>query len=139
MLNFWFLLMLALNQRESSPGLHAPTPPFIASFFPTYTNKSNSYPNLYQLELFNAFLCFWIYFTTNLIFFKNYEYLPLKRFLYAWCIDIQIKKLSIKSDSSVGYLETISSAKRKERAASVDRKWRGFKHKLFIWRHRIVK
>jgi hypothetical protein len=51
-----------------------------------------------------------------------------------------IKKIGIKSESSGGFfLETISCAKEEERTASADCKLVGFKHKIFEWRHRIVK
>jgi hypothetical protein len=36
-------------------------------------------------------------------------------------------------------LETSSSANGEERTASADCKLGGFKHKIFKWRHRIVK
>jgi hypothetical protein len=49
------------------------------------------------------------------------------------------KKIGIKSESSGGFFWTISCAKEEERTASADRKLGGFKHKIFEWRHRIVK
>jgi hypothetical protein len=37
------------------------------------------------------------------------------------------------------FLETISNEKGEERAVSADCKLGGFKHKIFKWKHRIVK
>jgi hypothetical protein len=64
----------------------------------------------------------------------------LKRFIYAGCNSILIKKIVNKIRVLWWiFLETISSVKGEERAASADCKLGGFKHKILKWRHRIVK